>query len=481
MRVAMAASEVAPFAKTGGLADVLGALPVSLAQLGVEASVILPNYGFIEHLHHGITPAGITLDVPVSGQHVFAQVFHTKIKDAVDVYLIGADRYFARPGLYGEGSDYVDNAERFTFFSRAVLALLQHLGTPDVLHCHDWQTGPALAFLRGDSGRYPGMQAAKTVFTIHNLGYQGRFWQQDWHLLNLDPRYFSPLYMEFYGDINFLKTGLVFADALTTVSPTYAQEIQTPELGHGLDGVLRARRQDLSGILNGIDDEEWNPTTDPHIAATYARRRRTGKAECKRSLQMEMGLPAEKTIPVIGMVSRLASQKGFDLLEASFAALMQRNVEVIVLGSGEARYQDFLRSQTVRYPEQVAVRIGFDNGLAHRIEAGSDLFLMPSQYEPCGLNQLYSLRYGTIPVVRATGGLQDSVVDPCEDQATATGFKFSAYEPQAMLACIDRSLTAYSQPKHWGRLLNNAMRSDFSWSTSARAYHELYCRLLGSA
>ncbi len=478
MRVAMAASEVTPFAKTGGLADVLGALPVSLAQLGVETSVILPNYGFIEHLRYGIAPTGITLDVPVSSRGVSAQVFHTRIKDAVDVYLLGADRYFARPGLYGDGGDYADNAERFTFFSRAVLTLLQHLGTPDVLHCHDWQTGPALAFLRGDAARYPDLQSAKTVFTIHNLGYQGRFWQQDWHLLNLDPRYFSPSYMEFYGDINFLKTGLVFADALTTVSPTYAQEIQTPELGYGLDGVLRARRADLSGILNGIEDEEWNPATDTLIAATYSRRRRTGKSFCKRSLQMEMGLPAERTVPVIGMVSRLASQKGFDLLEASFAELMQRGVQLVILGSGEARYQDFLRAQVGRYPQQVAVRIGFDNALAHRIEAGSDLFLMPSQYEPCGLNQLYSLRYGTIPVVRATGGLDDSVCDPHENLAAATGFKFSAYDPQALLTCIDRALTAYRQPKQWGRLLNNAMRRDFSWTASARAYHELYRRLL---
>jgi len=478
MRVVMAASEAVPFAKTGGLADVLGSLPIALADLGVETSIILPNYGFIEHLRHAIEPTAITLEVPVSAWMVPAQVFRATLKGSVTIYLIGADRYFARRGLYGEGGDYLDNAERFAFFSRAVLALLQQLGAPDLLHCHDWQTGPALAFLRCDAGRYPQLQTMKTAFTIHNLAYQGRFWRQDWHLLNLAAHHFNPEQIEFYGDINFLKAGLVFADALTTVSPTYAKEVQTPELGCGLDGVLRARRAVLRGILNGIDDSAWNPATDPHIAMTYSRRHRAGKSACKHELQAALGLPQEKDAPVLGIVSRLADQKGFDILAACFSDLLQRGVQLVVLGSGEARYQDFFCDQAARFPKQVAVHVGFDETLAHKVEAGCDMFLMPSRYEPCGLNQMYSLRYGTIPIVRATGGLEDTVIDLADNEAGATGFKFSAYEPHALLACVDRALSAFHQSKIWGQLMSNAMRKDFSWRSSAREYLGLYESLL---
>ncbi len=477
----MAASEVVPFAKTGGLADVLGTLPVALARLGVEVSIILPNYGFIEHRVHHIEPTSIELQVPVSSHRVQARVFRTTLANGVAVYFIGADRYFARPGIYGEGGDYEDNAERFAFFSRAVLALLQELGAPDVLHCHDWQTALALAFLRADAERYPQLQAVRGVFTIHNLGYQGRFWSQDWHLLNLDRRYFAPQFIEFFGDINCLKAGLVFADALTTVSPTYAKEIQTAELGCGLDGVLRARRSVLTGILNGVDYSEWDPADDPHIAAPYTRRRRSSsKAVCKRDLQALTGLATDTDVPLIGIVSRLADQKGFDILAEAFPELVQRPAQLVILGSGDARYQDFFRTQAALFPDRVAVRIGFDHALAHKIEAGSDMFLMPSRYEPCGLNQMYSLRYGTIPIVRATGGLDDSVIDLDADPHGATGFKFSDYSPRALLSCVDRALRAFEQPKVWGRLMNNAMRSDFSWDRSARAYLDLYETLVAA-
>ncbi len=477
----MAASEVVPFAKTGGLADVMGALPIALARLGVEASVILPNYGFIEHFVLRIEPTEIELEVNVSSRRVRASVFRTTVANGVSVYFIGADGYFARPGIYGEDGDYEDNAERFAFFSRAVLALLQKLGAPDILHCHDWQTGLTLAFLRADAERYPDLQQVRGVFTIHNLGYQGRFWSQDWHLLNLDRKYFSPELIEFFGDINYLKAGLLFAEALTTVSPTYAKEIQTPELGCGLDGVLRARHSQLSGILNGVDYSQWDPAHDPYIAAHYMRRRRSNKAVCKRDLQAIMGLEADEDVPLIGIVSRLADQKGFDILAVAFPELVQQRVQLVILGSGDARHQDFFRSQASSFPERVAVRIGFDNALAHKIEAGSDMFLMPSHYEPCGLNQMYSLRYGTIPIVRTTGGLADSVIDLDADPRSATGFKFSAYDPVALLACVDRALRAFEQPKVWGRLMNNAMRADFSWDRSARAYLGLYERLVATA
>lgn len=478
MRVVMATSEVVPFAKTGGLGDVLGALPRALGRLGVHVAVVLPSYSFIPHDRFGIEPTGLRLEVPVSSWRTTAEVFSTQLGDDVRIYLIGSDPYFARPGIYGEGGvDYPDNAARFAFFSRAVLALLPQIGGAEILHAHDWQSALAPAFLRADTARYPELESVRSVFTIHNLGYQGRFWSEDWHLLNLDRRYFTPDFLEFYGDISFIKGGLAFADALTTVSPTYAREIQTLEYGHGLDGLLRARSAVLSGILNGVDYGEWDPAHDPYLAAGFSAAQLQGKATCKADLQQAMGLPIETGTPLLGIVSRLADQKGFDILAGALPALMQRPLQLVVLGSGEPRYETFLRSQAERFSGRLAVHVGFDEGLAHKIEAGSDLFLMPSRYEPCGLNQMYSLRYGTIPIVRATGGLQDSVTDP-DDDGNATGFKFRGYDVGDLLAATDRALAAYATPRRWRRLMANAMHADFSWERSARAYLELYERLL---
>jgi len=479
MRVLMAASEAVPFAKTGGLGDVLGALPQALGRRGVEVLAVLPNYTSIQHHHFGIEPTGIRLDVPVSSWRIPAEVFRVRLSNHVSLYLIGQDSYFDRAGIYGEGGgSYADNAARFVFFSRAVLALAQQIGGVDVLHGHDWQTALAHAFLRADGSRYPELAAVRNVFTIHNLGYQGRFWSEDWHLLNLDRRYFTPEFLEFYGDISFLKGGLVFADALTTVSPTYAEEIQTVDYGHGLDGVLRARGAALTGILNGVDYADWDPERDPYLAAPYSREQPAGKALCKADLQRVMRLPVDADTAVVGIVSRLVDQKGFDILAAALEELMRRPLQLVILGSGEPRYEEFLRAQAQRFSERVAVRIGFDNELAHKIEAGSDMFLMPSRYEPCGLNQMYSLRYGTIPIVRATGGLQDSVTDPRESADRADGFKFSAYDAADLLVAVDRALQAYEAPSVWRRLIDTAMRADFSWDRAAKSYIGLYERSL---
>jgi len=479
MRVVMAASEAVPFAKTGGLADVIGALPRALHRLGIEASVVIPAYGSISTERFQLTPTEWTLQVPVGKQTVTAGVLRAELADGLPVYLIKADQYFARDGLYGTADgDYLDNAERFVFFSRAILALLEHLGPPDILHCHDWQTALAPVFLRFDLQRYPSLEPVRTVFTVHNLGYQGLFWHFDWHLLNLDWRYFTPNWLEFYGKINYLKGGIVCADAITTVSPTYAEEIQTPEFGYGLEGALVARRQALTGILNGVDYTEWSPEHDSFIAARYSADDLGGKAVCKADLQATVGLPREAKVPLIGIVSRLVDQKGCDLIAEVAPRVLRKRVQIVVLGTGDPKYREFFQGLARKFKNRIAVRIGFDNALAHKIEAGSDIFLMPSRYEPCGLNQIYSLRYGTIPVVRATGGLQDSIIDFNPQDGSGTGFKFAEYSGTALLACIERALQTFRRPATWRALMRNAMAADFSWDRSAEKYVELYRQLM---
>jgi starch synthase len=473
----MAASEVVPYAKTGGLGDVLGALPRALHRIGIDVSIVLPAYSSITPERFGLRRTEWTLEVPVSQQIVRAGVLRAELDGGIPVYFIDAPQYFARPFLYGTADGpYLDNAERFAFFSRAILVLTERIGAPHVLHCHDWQTALAPVFLRADAARYPTLAHVRTVMTIHNLGYQGLFWHFDWSLLNLDWRYFSPDFLEFYGKINYLKGGIVFADAITTVSPTYAREIQTPEFGHGLDGVLVSRRHALTGILNGVDYEEWDPERDALIAAPYTADERSGKAACKADLQTVMQLPVDPAVPVIGIVSRLADQKGLDLVAAITPQLLRKRVQVVVLGSGDTHYEALVQQLARQYPQRLAARIAFDNPLAHKIEAGSDLFLMPSRYEPCGLNQIYSLRYGTIPIVRATGGLEDTITDFDPQTGAGTGFKFTDYTAAALLACIEHALQTFRRPKAWAALMCNAMRVDFSWERSADAYAQLYRR-----
>jgi starch synthase len=477
MKIAMIASEVTPFAKTGGLADVLGTLTVALERLGHKLCVIAPGYRSALQGNFSLTETNLTFAVPVGDRLQETRVLETSIGNHVPVYLLCADQYFDREFLYGTPSaDYPDNDERFIFFSRAALEFLRRKPV-DILHCHDWQAALAQVFLKTQPAHYPELAAAKSVFTIHNLGFQGLFPQSAWPLLNLDPSYFTPQYLEYYGDINFLKGGLLFADKITTVSPSYAEEIMTAEQGFGLEGVLQQRASDLVGILNGVDYHIWSPWTDPYLAHHYGENTLTAKRDCKKSLQRAVGLPEKSGTPLIAMISRLTLQKGFDLIEEIFESLIARDTQIVMLGSGDPRFEKFFRSQAELYPNQVAVEIGFNEPLAHQIEAGADLFLMPSLYEPCGLNQMFSLKYGTIPVVRAVGGLKDTVQEYDAESQTGTGFVFLPYESGALLAAIDRGLEVYRDSQVWTALQRRAMAMDFSWDRSAKLYGNLYRQL----
>jgi starch synthase len=477
IRVVMLAPEVHPYAKTGGLADVVGALPRALAGHGVDVTVCMPGYRAALQTA-GTTTTLARVHAPVSSRMEPVEVL--RIADApVSTVLVRADRYFDRAGLYGEaGTDYGDNAERFVVFVRAVLEWLRTTDPPPhLLHVHEWQAALAPAFLRLNPEVYPELRGVRTVLTIHNLAYQGRFPSWDWHLLNLESRYFTSEFLEFYGQINFLKAGILFADAITTVSPRYAREIQAPELGEGLDGVLRTRHARLHGILNGIDVEEWNPATDPLLPSHYDARDLAGKSRCKAGLQEELHLDRRGEAPLFGLVSRLAAQKGIDLvLDALPRFLARSDAQLAVLGAGEEHYERSLRELAGRFPGRVAVTIGFAESLAHRIEAGADAFLMPSRFEPCGLNQLYSLRYGTVPVVHATGGLDDTVDEFDAATGTGTGFKFAPYAADALLAAMDRAVAVRRRPADWAQLLANGMGQDFSWMRAAEAYRALYDR-----
>lgn len=478
INIAMAASEIAPFAKTGGLSDTLGSLPQALERLGLRVSLIMPAYRSVLSKGFPLEDTGIRLAVPISERREEATLLKTKAGKAITVYLIRADRYFDRDYLYGtpEG-DYPDNARRFAFFSRAILEVLR-LDPPKVLHAHDWQSALAIAFLKTQPQLYPELASVKTVLTIHNLGYQGIFSPQEWLLLNLERGFFTPRYLEFWGKINFLKGGLVFADAITTVSPTYAEEIKTAEQGFGLDGVLRERAASLSGILNGADYEAWNPATDQFISQGYSRNNLSGKNACKAVLQQTFNLPQNPTTPLLGMVSRLATQKGLDLLLAALDGLLSSGVQLVILGTGEKRYQRLLAKLPGQYPQKAGVRTAFDEPLAHQIIAGADMLLMPSRYEPCGLTQLYALRYGTIPIVRATGGLRDTIKEFDPETGKGNGLVFNAYEAQDLLAAVGRGLDLFRQQDKWTTLMKNAIASDFSWERPARAYLELYRKLI---
>jgi len=478
MKIAMIASEAVPFAKTGGLADVLGTLTTALERLGHEISLLVPAYRCALRSEFHVSEWPHEFSVAVGDRQEKATVLRSTIGKALSVFLIRADHYFDRPYLYGSpAGDYPDNAERFTFFCRAALEVLR-VYPVDVVHAHDWQAALAIVFLKAQGERYPEIAAARTLLTIHNLGFQGLFAQSDWNLLNLDPGYFTPQYLEFYGKINFLKGGLIFADKLTTVSPTYAQEIMTPEQGFGLEGVVRQRADDLIGILNGVDYDQWNPWTDPYLEQHRGENNHTVKRNCKKHMRQMLGLPELADTPVIAMISRLTSQKGFDLVESIFDLLMERELQFALLGSGDLRFAEFFRDAATRYPMRIAVRIGFDELLAHRIEAGADLFLMPSLYEPCGLNQMYSLKYGTIPIVRAVGGLKDTVQDYDRETKSGTGFVFESYDADAMLDAIDRGLAAYQDKNAWPEIQRRAMAMDFSWDRSAQEYSNLYQQLL---
>lgn len=482
MNILLATSEAVPFAKTGGLADVCGALPVELARLGHHAAVILPAYRRVRYCGLSIEPLGIHFIVPVGSKMVTGHLLRSGLPGGdVPVYLVQQDHYYDRDELYrADGKDYVDNCERFVFFSRAVMEAVRLLRLQvDVIHANDWQTGLVPAYLKIEYRGLPQYEQVATLFTVHNLAYQGQFWHWDMLLTGLDWKYFNWHQMEFHGKLNLLKTGLVFADSISTVSPRYAQEIQSSPLGSGLEGILQHRREVLSGILNGMDPNQWDPASDPHLAANYdAETIGQGKPVCKAALQEELGLPARPQVPLVGFIGRLAEQKGIDLVAEVIQGWVQTSeVQWVILGTGEPKYHRLFETLAERFPQQVAARLEFSNPLAHRIEAGADIFLMPSRFEPCGLNQLYSLKYGTVPVVRATGGLADTITDATDqalDAGTANGFSFQEYSPLALSETLRRACDAYARPEIWGRLVATGMGQDWSWARSAREYVELY-------
>jgi starch synthase len=476
MHIAFAASECVPFSKTGGLADVIGALPPALAALGHQVSVFLPRYKSTRLDHPKVIIPSIT--VPFDDRYRFCSVLDGGKRAGVQFYFIEYPPFFDRDGLYGTSlGDYHDNAERFALFSRAVLEATKVLGAPDILHCHDWQTALVPILLKTLYDEDPAFARAPCVFTIHNLGYQGIFPPEILPLLILPWDLFTITRMEFYGKVNFLKGAIEMADFITTVSRRYAQEIQTAEYGFGLEGVLRARAGSIAGILNAVDYASWNPEKDTHIAANYSADDVSGKPACKADLLEQFGLARETQLPVVGIVSRFVQQKGFDLIAQVADRLAMEELILIVLGSGQAEYEELFRRLNRQYPQKIAVKVAYDNALAHKIEAGSDLYLMPSHYEPSGLNQMYSLKYGTVPVVRATGGLDDSVEQFDPATGKGTGFKFREYSGEAMLETLRQAITLYrSDQKAWQKLMHNGMMQDYSWVNSAREYVKVYER-----
>ena len=486
-RILFVTSEMAPLAHTGGLGDVTSALAKTLAALGHDVRVVMPLYQRVRDGDVVLTQVLPAVRVPLGTRVQNARLWQTALpgppappaaSSGVPVYFIEQDAYFARPGLYGgETGDYPDNAERFTFFCRAVLTVIAELDwVPDIMHCHDWQTALLPAYIRLLPGLYSRSSPMSVIYTIHNLTYQGIFPAQTLYTTGLPASLFQPDGIEFYGNLSFMKAGLLFADYLTTVSPTYAEEICTPAFGAGLDGLLRTRRAVLSGILNGVDYDVWNPATDTAIAAPYSVSELSGKAICKTALLRTYGLPHEPDLPLIGMIARLVDQKGVDLLAQALGVLLERDLRLVILGAGEPHYQDFLVAQARAHSDRMGVRVEFNDKLAHQIEAGSDCFLMPSRYEPCGLNQIYSMRYGTIPIVRATGGLRDTVLPYRADSGTGTGFVFEDASAEALIGAVQEALIAFADRAAWHRLMRNAMVQDFSWTQSAQHYVDLYRR-----
>jgi starch synthase len=472
----MVASEAHPYAKTGGLAEVVAALPDALGRLGHDVTLVLPRYRGIDVSGAEQQPANVWL-----GASMQPVTFHRRVeRRGVTVVFVDIPSLFDREGLYNvDGVDYPDNASRFAMFSRAALEYARLRGErPSIIHAHDWQTGLVPVFQKMLFSPDPIVGGVPAVFTIHNLAFQGVFPSSiipslglGWEVLHIDA-------LEYWGNVSYLKGGINFSERITTVSPTYAKEILTPELGMGLDGALRRRANDLVGILNGIDVNRWDPSKDDLVGATYTVKTLSGKGKAREILLETVGLKPSRS-PVIGLVSRLTDQKGFDLIAAAIDELMALDATWVLLGSGERQYEELWRTLASRYPARVSTTIGFDETLAHRIEAGADVFLMPSRFEPCGLNQMYSLRYGTVPIVRATGGLADTVTDASDPGGN--GIRFSDYTPAGLVGAVRRALELYRNPKEWKRLQQAGMQADFSWDASAREYVKVYESAAGAA
>jgi starch synthase len=468
MKILMVASEATPFAKTGGLADVLGALPLALAERGEQVAVVLPAYR--ENRYPRLTrEAYRNLWIPIGPGYMVD--IQQSTERGVAYYFVQCPALYDRDGIYGTATgDFPDNHLRFAVLSMAAIGVARHLFRPDIVHLHDWQAGLTPVYIREHFRGDPTFMGVKTLLTIHNLGYQGLFPPEVLPEVALDPRLLNPDQLEFFGRVNFLKAGIAWSDAVSTVSKGYAREIQTPEYGFGLDGFLR-RHGPITGIVNGVDYNEWSPEHDPALARNYSANDLSGKRACKQALLAEYGLPQDNLDrPLLAIISRFAAQKGFDILADAASRLLQEDLNLVVLGSGDLPYESMFRALAQTYPQKVGLQVGYDPGLSHRIEAGADMFLMPSRYEPCGLNQIYSLKYGTVPVVRATGGLDDTIED-------GTGFKFRDYSGDALLDIVRVALRAYQDLDAWTRRMRRGMEKDFSWNASAGEYVDLYQRL----
>ena len=472
VRILFVASEGLPFSKTGGLADVVEALPKALVAQGHEVAVVLPRY-------RGTKATAVvmpSLTIPMANRLRFPAIADGTQISGVRYFFVDDPAYFDRDGIYGTSAgDFPDNAERYSEFCRAAIEIVKHVWPADVIHCHDWQTALVPVLLRTSYGDDPLVKDIPVVFTIHNMGYHGLFKADVLERAGIPRAVYNPAGMEFYGNVNFLKGGLVYSDFLTTVSKRYAQEIQTPEFGYGLDGVVRGRSDRMVGILNGVDYSAWSPEKDKLIPMKYSAKEMGGKHVCKQALLELFGIaPEHAARPVIGIVSRFADQKGFDLIAEKAYELMKEDLTLVVLGSGDRKYEELFQAMANTFPGRVGVKIAYDNEIAHKVEAGADMFLMPSRYEPCGLNQIYSLKYGTVPVVRATGGLDDTVEPFDLEHGTGTGFKFADYSGAAMMYAIRQALHHSTDERIWRRIQLNGMAKDFSWKGPAAEYAKVY-------
>lgn len=480
MKILLASSEVHPFSKTGGLADMVGALGKALATAGHEVAIVTPLYRGIRERFTGIQPTEYRVDVPLGAVQVQAGLMELKLGPRLTVFFVDQREFFHRLALYGENnSEYPDNPQRFIFFSKAVVHLARYhpWGKPDIVHVHDWPVGLVPVLLQHEE-QATGWKAPRSVMTIHNLAYQGRFAGATFALTGLPRNHFTPAGVEFFGDVNCLKAAINYADHLTTVSPRYAREICTEAYGCGLDDILRARQGSLSGILNGVDYDEWNTHRNIHLRHPYSFRKMAGKAQNKHDLQRELGLPARAEVPLFATVTRLADQKGMDLLLAALEEMLATDIQFALLGSGDPALQAGYQRLANRHPSKVVARIGYDHALSHRIEAGCDFFVMPSRFEPCGLNQMYSLRYGAIPIVRRTGGLDDSVVDLTDEPERADGIKFTELRTRALATAIRKAIVLYQTPALLATMRRNGMTADFSWSRTTDAYTKVFQRAL---
>lgn len=465
MKIAMCASEVVPFAKTGGLADVAGALPIALEEEGEEVIIIMPLYKAIQDLH--FSGRQEKFDIKRLSDNVSYSVIGKNIK----VYFIENDNYFNRDALYGDkAGDYKDNLERFLYYSKKAIELLKEINfRPDIIHVHDWQAALIPVYLKTIFAKDPFYKNTKTVLTIHNIGYQGLFPKEEFAKLGLDSSLFGIDGLEFYDKVNILKGGMIFSDLINTVSSTYSKEIQTKEFGFGLEGVLNKRKNSLFGIINGLDYKIWNPKTDKYIAKNFSAKDISGKAKDKEDLQAFCKLPLKKDVPLFGIVSRLAQQKGFDILAEGIDVICKMDLQLVILGTGDLKYHLIMEDMVRKYPKVISLHLKFDDPLAHKIYSGSDIFLMPSRYEPCGLGQLISFRYGTIPLVFKTGGLADTVNKD-------NGFIFDKYSSDVLIKAIKQAESAFKGKKKWDALVKKAMKLDFSWEESAKKYLQLYAK-----